>query len=274
MNNDRTDLLYSVYVQSFSGYTMAQQLKNPNIIVNDDFIDTYIKNISASYGIDIDSEEKLYVIRLIKANCSIYQEEGGGILGDYEHDYQWFDKLLEEPSFEQYYWNRYKNYLIEKKGFSPNIVNDTLEKKTLKSLMSYLGNPCDDAHYSIRGLVVGDVQSGKTSNYLGLICRAADAGYKVIFLLTGTIESLRRQTQERVEEGFIGYDSVNAVDVGVMRGKITPKAFTSRNKDFTGNDDQTTTYRITDYSAEPMIFVIKKNVQVVLGALTFAQKMQ
>ena len=262
MDNNRINFLHSVYVQSFNGYMMAHQLTNPSLIVNDEFLENYVKNISSSYNISITLEEKEYVIKLIKANCSIYQEEGGGILGDYEHDYEWFNNLEKDTDFEQYYWERYKNYLINKKGFAPNIVNNTLQNVTLKSLMSYLGNPAESANYSIRGLVVGDVQSGKTSNYLGLICRAADAGYKVFFLLTGTIESLRRQTQERVEEGFIGYDSVNAVDVGVMRGKITPKAFTSRNKDFTGKDDQTTTYRITDYTTEPMIFVIKKNVSV------------
>ena len=127
--------------------------------------------------------------------------------------------------------------------------------------MSYIGNPKEEIPYSIRGLVVGDVQSGKTSNYIGLISKAADAGYKVIFLLTGTIESLRRQTQIRVEEGFIGYDSVNAVDVGVGRGEKTPIAFTSREKDFVGSNDQNTTYKISSNS-EPMIFVIKKNVSV------------
>ena len=37
-----------------------------------------------------------------------------------------------------------------------------------------------------------------------MTCKAADAGYKVIILLTGTIESLRKQTQERIEEGFVG----------------------------------------------------------------------
>ena len=60
-----------------------------------------------------------------------------------------------------------------------------------------------------RGLIIGDVQSGKTSTYIGFLCKAADAGYKVFILLTGTIESLRRQTQERVEEGFIGIDIHN-----------------------------------------------------------------
>ena len=46
---------------------------------------------------------------------------------------------------------------------------------------------------------MGDVQSGKTANYAGLINKAADAGYKIIILLTGVIEELRSQTQERLD---------------------------------------------------------------------------
>ena len=53
-----------------------------------------------------------------------------------------------------------------------------------------------------RGLVMGHVQSGKTANYCGLVCKAADAGYKVIIVLSGVHNSLRSQTQIRVEEGF------------------------------------------------------------------------
>lgn len=54
-------------------------------------------------------------------------------------------------------------------------------------------------------MIIGDVQSGKTATYTGLICKAADAGYKVVILLAGITESLRQQTQERIDEGIIGY---------------------------------------------------------------------
>ena len=56
-------------------------------------------------------------------------------------------------------------------------------------------------------MVVGEVQSGKTSNYIELICKAADAGYKFIVVLTGTTNSLRAQTQLRFDEGFLGWDT-------------------------------------------------------------------
>ncbi len=262
MNNERKSNLYKMFIPGFEAFKTAQVLKNPNLKIDNNFIINICSILAKMYQVDLSDDELQYVVNLIKTNCSIFQDEGGSIVGDYEHDFNWFENLLNEENYEEYYWNRYKQYLINNKHFSPNIVYDTLEKKTLTKLMSYIGNPKDESSYSIRGLVVGDIQSGKTSNYLGLICRAADAGYKVIILLTGTIESLRRQTQIRVEEGFVGYDSVNAQDVGVQRGEITPKMFTSRKKDFTGNDDQTTTTKISSYSKEPMIFVIKKNVTV------------
>ena len=259
---DRKNFLDDVFLISFSNYRKIRLTMNPSTVVDDIFIYKFIDVTIEQFGIEIDDLERDYIIKNIKSFYSVYQEEGAAILGDYGHDYDWYIKMLEDQDFHQYYWTRYRNYLVEQKKFPSNIVDDKLDKETLFNLMSYVGDPKEESPFSIRGLVVGDVQSGKTSNYIGLITKAADAGYKVIFLLTGTIESLRKQTQIRVEEGFVGYDTVNACDVGVGRGEKTPKAFTSREKDFTGKDDQNTTYRISDYSLEPMIFVIKKNVSV------------
>ena len=64
-------------------------------------------------------------------------------------------------------------------------------------------------------MVVGNVQAGKTANYLGVIAKAADAGYKVIIIVAGILEDLRKQTQIRLEEGFVGINDVNGDKVGV-----------------------------------------------------------
>ena len=207
--------IYHIYLDQYSIDKNVQLISNPFYIPNDQSVIDSIDKTENLYKVALpeiilSDEEKETVVNRIKAIHSIYQEEGHAILGDYEHDYKWYDKWLEENG-DQYYWDRYKNYLATKKHFAPEIIN-VLENKTLKSIMSYLGNPNEEASFSIRGLVVGDVQSGKTSNYLGLVTKAADAGYKVIFILTGTIESLRKQTQERVEEGFVGYNVVDALD--------------------------------------------------------------
>lgn len=263
---DNKEQLFEIYISNFNAYVLAKRLKNKLFSPNEETINESIRQTEELlYKLNneekLSDEDKADLTNKIKSIYSIYQEEGYAILGDYEHDYEWYNTLKSKKDFKEYYWDRYKNYLLINKHFSTNVLN-TLDKDTSK-IMSYLGNPNEeDKSFSIRGLVVGDVQSGKTSNYLGLLSKAADSGYKIIIVLTGTIENLRKQTQIRIEEGFIGYDSVNGNDVGVKRGSKTPKAFTSREKDFTGKDNQNTTYKISSYFSEPMIFVDKKNVSV------------
>ena len=257
--------IFGIYLDFYSSDVKVRKISNPFYIPDEQSIFDSIQKTEDTYKqilpeIVLSDTEREIVINKIKSVHSIYQEEGDALLGDYEHDYQWYENYLSEGC-DEYYWIRYKNYLAVQKHFPPKVI-DTLEKDTLRKIMSYLGNPNDERGFSIRGLVVGDVQSGKTSNYLGLVTKAADAGYKVIFILTGTIESLRKQTQIRVEEGFVGYDVVSATDVGVGRGDKTPKSFTSRSKDFVADDDQNTNIKISNYPSEPMIFVVKKNASV------------
>lgn len=257
--------IFDIYLMQYSNDIAVLKISNPFFVPDEQSIWDSIAQTEERYKpylkeIVLTEFEKGLVLTKIKSVHSIYQEEGDAILGDYEHDYKWYDNYLNEGN-EEYYWARYKNYLATQKHFPPEVI-ETLENDTLRKIMSYLGNPNDESGFSIRGLVVGDVQSGKTSNYLGLVTKAADAGYKVIFILTGTIEGLRQQTQVRVEEGFVGYDVVSATDVGVGRGDKTPKSFTSRLKDFVADDDQNTNIKISNYPSEPMIFVVKKNASV------------
>ena len=50
------------------------------------------------------------------------------------------------------------------------------------------------------GLLLGNVQSGKTSHVFGVISAAADAGYKIFILLTSGITGLQQQTLRRTED--------------------------------------------------------------------------
>lgn len=84
---------------------------------------------------------------------------------------------------------------------------------------------------------VGDVQSGKTATYTALCCKAGDVGCRLIILLTGTLESLRRQTQERLDECFVGLDSSGElpkvrsqakIGVGLIDQRKFAGVFTSR----------------------------------------------
>ena len=144
---------------------------------------------------------------------------------------------LKEKNIEFTHWNAYKNRL----SLQPNWTegeNGTLTKLDLNTqrILSKLADP-DGPPMGRKGMVVGNVQSGKTANYIGLISKAADAGYKVIVVLAGILDDLRIQTQIRIEEGFIGKNACNQELVGV--GKVDKKlmennklAFTTREDDF------------------------------------------
>lgn len=70
-------------------------------------------------------------------------------------------------------------------------------------IVSLLAPPGGDT-ISTRGLVLGHVQSGKTTSFMSVIAKAADAGYRVFIILSGITDNLRSQTQERVDEMLVG----------------------------------------------------------------------
>jgi hypothetical protein len=95
-----------------------------------------------------------------------------------------------------------------------------------------LEDPEREGRWDRRGVITGHIQSGKTANYIGLICKAVDAGYKIVIVLAGLNSNLRSQTQIRLEEGFLGYntdrllteDIREAIGVGRI-ARITPVCF-------------------------------------------------
>jgi len=145
---------------------------------------------------DIDSE-----IKLIQSQY-VHRMDMGALLFAEEYT-PWLEK--KQGDIKWYYWERYKKYLSIQKNLSNNVVN-SIDSSTDK-ILDHIEDPEKEGSWARRGLVVGDVQSGKTANYTGLICKAADAGYKVIIVLAGMINSLRNQTQERINEAFIGRDN-------------------------------------------------------------------
>lgn len=112
----------------------------------------------------------------------------------------WLTPELEE-SIDWNYATRYLNFLY-KSGRSENVVNETRASSLL--IMGKLGDPRSSNNFYRKGLVVGDVQSGKTGNFNAVINRAIDCGYGLIIVLSGIMEDLRSQTQQRIESDVIG----------------------------------------------------------------------
>ena len=92
----------------------------------------------------------------------------------------------------------YKSKIETKLGNSFNQMDVSTD-----SILGELQDPTTRGKWGTKGMVVGDVQSGKTSNYTGLIAKAIDTGYKVIIVLAGSYNSLRSQTQLRMESSLI-----------------------------------------------------------------------
>ena len=228
-------------------------------------IDSYINQAVMLSKLDCDEAAKTRLFIDMEYEYKIVHNKGQAIFNDYGEKREWYSNLKIQDNF---FWSRYKDYLINHSSISRISIN-LLDDITLPDIMNCLGNPNDalDKPRLRRGLIIGDVQSGKTATYTGLICKAADAGYKVVILLTGITENLRRQTQERIDEGIVGItlkkegkiEKYPRVGVGLDNKQIKATSVTSTLNDFVGNCNKIT---MSLASNSLVLFVIKKNVSV------------
>lgn len=176
-------------------------------------------------------------------------------------------------SIEWRFWSRYKTFLEQEKKLPERVVS-SLGKLT-DEILSKLEQPERKAPWDCRGMVVGSVQSGKTANYCGLICKAIDAGYRLIVVLAGMHNNLRSQTQYRLDEGVLGRDSqkdrqldqaTSLIGVGKLFGQLLPvHSLTSSldNGDFRAPKADTG----VTIGGDPVLLVIKKNGSVLRNLL-------
>lgn len=187
----------------------------------------------------------------------------GITLTENKADETWFHKKKFKMSEDDHaYQNRYRRYLINE-HYGADAADGIISEA--EKVLSYCADP--ESNERKRGLVMGDVQSGKTSNYLALANLACDYGYKIILILAGMTDSLRIQTQERTDEGLIGavsstiggnerikYTGVGIIgDGGHYAIPLTTDStdFTANNLNFTSND-----------LSKPQILVVKKNKSI------------
>ncbi|WP_446831511.1 Z1 domain-containing protein [Candidatus Foliamicus sp.] len=187
----------------------------------------------------------------------------GAALTDPEFE-PWLDTARSEIDY--YYWDRYRQ-LMTGKGLSGQVLGGL--SNVTDRILGLLENPHKTGRWDRRGMVMGHVQSGKTANYIGVISKAADAGYRVIIIIAGLQNKLRDQTQRRVDEGFIGFSSLaaagnkltkrNKIGVGRYNAQRQPAAFTTSCRDFHKGIAESLNVPLQNLK-EPAVFVIKKNV--------------
>ena len=258
-------------------YNIAVDLIGRRTGVTDKEIDDAISSVSMLFP----SVDKTALKNELLANYTT-KVEAYQILEGKERRKPWLKQFRADKISEWDFWNRYSQYLEKDKGFAQSAI-DQIDKLT-DDVLDHLFNPrIDNIKIDKKGLVVGQVQSGKTANYSGLICKAADAGFNFIVVLAGIHNNLRSQTQNRLDEGFLGFDTLfarradagqsNKIGVGLIPGfknAIANSITTSAEKgDFTKKAADT--LGINFDTPTPILLVIKKNVSVMERVITWLQ---
>ena len=199
----------------------------------------------------------------ILSTVNVWQPDPS-VLRDKKH-VDWLPKRKAEINWVL--WNRYRQYLEEEKNW-PAAVTTKLHTIT-DFILGDIGDPADTASWDQRGMVVGDVQSGKTANYTGLICKAVDADYKLIIVLAGMTNDLRSQTQSRLDKEVLGFESElgklhggsSVIGVGRIEdhGKpiVQPLTYSGRDGDFRSKANAN-----LKLGGNPLLLVVKKNKSV------------
>ena len=181
-----------------------------------------------------------------------------------------------------FYWNRYKRYLEQEKHWNPR-VTASLDRVS-DEIMDLMGDPLEKKPFLIKGLILGDVQSGKTANYTALANKAADTGYRVIIILAGLLENLRKQTQGRIDKECAGIRSDyyldpraatikknTAVGVGQIDKRKKIALFTSVTKDFNSDVLRSNSLSLSSIS-DPIVLVVKKNKRILENLIEWLLK--
>ena len=143
--------------------------------------------------------------RLVEAELGLEVEVGRGITADPLHPW------LSERQIEWYHWDRLMA-LHAKESKLPIGAVRTLDNVS-RTLLEHMPPPNRAGNYRWMGMVVGNVQSGKTATYTALIAKAADAGYQFFIVLSGMLNALRLQTQMRLSKEILGNNSLSGIEM-------------------------------------------------------------
>ena len=205
-------------INSFYSYLRAV-LDNPDVIETktlEEEASNYLnRNPHVKDNIDFHS-----LVGGIKERIDVVETIDFGItqmLDDKTVDHQdWYEDYLDKESNNRPYWQRYYNYFLST-GLS-SVVLKGVDTST-DQILSKCEDPNRLGKWSNKGLVVGVVQGGKTTNMIGLCNKAIDAGYRLIIVIPGLLEDLRLQTHERFDAGLIGLDTQTNLDQEIKGGK-------------------------------------------------------
>jgi hypothetical protein len=189
-----------------------------------------------------------------------YLREHDVIVDDNEFNDKWTSGL---DRTQWHYWRSLYRYLSEYRipARSAEVLASLDQSSDI--VLSQLGSPT--VARPRFGLVIGYVQSGKTENFTALVAKAADAGYKLVIILSGIDDEIRGQTQGRIRTHIWGAGDAYSKD-GVKYPERRWNELTGPVSDF--QTPQSTANNILG-DDRPTCMVIKKNGQILRRVLSW-----
>ena len=239
---------------------------NGRIVVAPGYLADAVQRFSEVFSLNVADQDR--VVKHLQTIYGTVQEDGHVLKAGLK---EWFP--ADKAAIDFYYWRRLEKYWRDHSILPTDVIRSV--DGVTDEILGFLGNPRDKTGWNRRrGLVMGHVQMGKTTNYSALISKAADAGYRIIIVLAGLTNSLRYQTQVRLDKTFVGKSSVSdsahtkvydvaRVFVGEIEGYLMrhPYCGTSQLSDFNMAAANTTGAHEGNF-ADPILFVTKKNPKV------------
>lgn len=228
--------------------------------ITKEMIEKEVENLSLMP--DFKGVNKNELIAQLEVDFDVYSKDATALVG--KDVLPWLPDEKVNINFEL--WNRFKIFMRQKDASFPIDTVDDLTDKILDKCV----NPKIPGRWDRRGMVVGNVQSGKTANYTGLINKATDSGYKLIIVIAGIHNTLRGQTQGRIDNGFIGRDSSDFIKrqrnsktgVGLINADTEIYSFTNSDPDGDFKKAIATRINVPIGGKSPTVLVIKKNKSI------------
>ena len=213
------------------------------------------------------------------------------LLGNYTSEISYTEEMAIDLAIEESVIAKFRSVLSELSDQQRQVMNLSLEGLKVREIAQLLEVSENTvkmqkkrAYAYLRermGMVFGYVQSGKTAHYIGMINKAYDAGYRIVIVLSGIHNSLRSQTQSRIDEEVLGYETSlesigdmtrerNAIGVGIGPYNQVETPVQS----ITTRDEKGDVNKKTEGVSmmPPLMVVTKKNASVLRKILRFFRK--
>ncbi|MGW0283624.1 Z1 domain-containing protein [Streptomyces sp. NPDC003236] len=233
-------------------------------------VTTAISTAVAVAGLRGVAVDAAVLTKMLEARTNVFQEDSSALQNDEGH-VPWLADAKNDREWA--FWQRYERFLMYLRNLPLQVVRG-IDRST-DEVLGELEDPQRPGPWRRTGLVIGQVQSGKTGQFIGLATKAADAGYRLIVVFAGVHNDLRAQTQLRIDEGFLGFDTQyqlrsdekganRYIGVGAMSGSERLPVASLTNSAEKGDFDRKTASKANlPIGNFPVVLVVKKHPKII-----------